>query len=276
MDIKAYIETGKLEAYALGLCDEAEATEVEKLCAQYPELQAELDRIRQSVEMYALSHAKVAPPPLKSKVFEAINDLEKSTVVKFTSSEVKKEAPQIITLYSRVRRLSIAAVGLFILSLAFNVILFNRLKRAGEELTALNSEKIRLAEAFKTNQVKLEGMSHDMKVVSDPHVMKVMMKGLEKSPSSLALIYWNKESREVFLDVKSLPPVESGKQYQLWAIVDGKPVDAGMITVTEGDTSLHRMKDFESAQAFAVTLEKSGGSPVPNMTEMYVMGAVSL
>ena len=84
----------------------------------------------------------------------------------------------------------------------------------------------------------------------------------------------NKKSKEVFIELHKLPKPETGKQYQLWAIVDGKPVDAGMITMTEGDTSLHRMKDFESAQAFAITLEKEGGVPSPTLSELYVLGSI--
>ncbi len=88
------------------------------------------------------------------------------------------------------------------------------------------------------------------------------------------MVYWNKASKEVFIEIKNLPVPEAGKQYQLWAIVNGKPVDAGMITLTQGDSSLHKMKNFDAVQAFAITLEKEGGSPSPTLTEMYVMGAI--
>ena len=67
--------------------------------------------------------------------------------------------------------------------------------------------------------------------------------------------------------------VPSGKQYQLWAIVDGKPVDAGLITDCIG---LCKMKRIDRAQAFAITLEKAGGSPTPTLTEMYVFGKIWL
>jgi anti-sigma-K factor RskA len=63
----------------------------------------------------------------------------------------------------------------------------------------------------------------------------------------------------------------AGKQYQLWAIVDGKPVDAGMIGDCEG---LCKMKVIDHAEAFAVTLENAGGSPAPTLTAMFVLGKV--
>jgi anti-sigma-K factor RskA len=64
--------------------------------------------------------------------------------------------------------------------------------------------------------------------------------------------------------------VPTGKQYQLWAIVDGKPVDAGMIATKKGIYHIQKMKSFGSVQAFAITLEKAGGSPIPTMDEMIV------
>ncbi len=66
----------------------------------------------------------------------------------------------------------------------------------------------------------------------------------------------------------------AGKQYQLWAIVDGKPVDGGMITSKDGKNyNIQKMKTFGRAEAFAITLETAGGNPQPKGT-MYVMGKI--
>jgi hypothetical protein len=50
-----------------------------------------------------------------------------------------------------------------------------------------------------------------------------------------------------------LPAPALGKQYQLWAIVDGKPVDAGIISLQKEIYKIQKMKSFGSAQAFAIT-----------------------
>jgi anti-sigma-K factor RskA len=44
-----------------------------------------------------------------------------------------------------------------------------------------------------------------------------------------------------------------------------------MIEITEKPLQLYRMKNVRSAQAFAITLEKKGGSSTPEGS-MYVMG----
>ncbi|MES2559525.1 MAG: anti-sigma factor [Bacteroidota bacterium] len=263
MDSKAYIESGILETYALGMCSDEEAHQVEAMCSQYPEVKAELTEIQDAINGYATAHGKAPKASTRDFVLNEIAALEESV----------QYAKPTIPLFNS--RLAVAAsLILLSLSLIGNIFFYNRWRSANNEVIALNTEKQQLAANFKSNQVKLETMNNDMAVITNPYTMKVMMKGVEKSPNSMAMIYWNKQSKEVFIELKSLPIPEQGKQYQLWAIVDGKPVDAGMITMKEGDSSLHKMRDFESAQAFAITLEKEGGNPSPTLTEMYVMGAV--
>ena len=55
------------------------------------------------------------------------------------------------------------------------------------------------------------------------------MKGMEISPASFATVYWDTTSKDVYLLVNNLPKPASDKQYQLWALLDGKPIDVGMI-----------------------------------------------
>lgn len=58
-----------------------------------------------------------------------------------------------------------------------------------------------------------------------------------------------------------LPAAGGGRSYQLWAIRDGKPASVGVIG---GRGRVIRLLDWQGrADAFAVTIEPEGGSPVP-------------
>jgi anti-sigma-K factor RskA len=114
-------------------------------------------------------------------------------------------------------------------------------------------------------------MQNDMAILKDPMYKIVNLKGLKPSPDARAMVCWCPTDKSVYVEIEKLPTPPKGMQYQLWAIVDGKPVSEGMLTMGSG---LHRMTDVENAQAFAITLEKTGGSPTPNMDAMYVMGTV--
>ena len=71
----------------------------------------------------------------------------------------------------------------------------------------------------------------------------------------------------------SLPAPSEEQQYQLWAIVDGQPVDAGVFDIEKGNI-LQQLKTISNAQAFAVTLEKKGGSPTPTLAALFLIGNV--
>jgi anti-sigma-K factor RskA len=114
-------------------------------------------------------------------------------------------------------------------------------------------------------------MYQSMQMMSDPTVAKITMATMRPNENNLATVFWDTKTKDVYLLPNKMPAAAAGKQYQLWAIVDGKPVDAGMMDVCAG---LCKMKNIPRASAFAITLEKKGGSATPTMEQMYVMGKV--
>ena len=87
-----------------------------------------------------------------------------------------------------------------------------------------------------------------------------------------ATVYWSASKNATYLAIRNLPEPPADKQYQLWAIVDKKPVDAGVFEYNLSE--IQSMKVFEEAQAFAVTLEPEGGSKSPTLEKMYVLGTL--
>ena len=110
-----------------------------------------------------------------------------------------------------------------------------------------------------------------MRVIENPDVKTITLKGVTGKENNLAAVYWDTKTKEVYLLPTKMDSTPSDKQYQLWAIVDGKPVDAGVFADCDG---LCKMKKIPNAQAFAITLEKKGGSPAPTLSAMYVLGKV--
>jgi len=88
------------------------------------------------------------------------------------------------------------------------------------------------------------------------------------------LRFWDKESGNVYLDVKKLPKNPDGKQYQLWTISDkGQPISVGVFDQS-GQKEIINLGRAETSIMFAVTLEKAGGVESPTMSEMYISGKV--
>ncbi|MBC7412165.1 MAG: anti-sigma factor [Bacteroidia bacterium] len=84
-----------------------------------------------------------------------------------------------------------------------------------------------------------------------------------------ATIYWNTTSKEVYLSWNNIHKLPTDKQYQLCAIVNGKPINIGVFDLV---TSLQKMQlTANDASAFAITVEQKGGSLSSTLTAMMVM-----
>ena len=82
----------------------------------------------------------------------------------------------------------------------------------------------------------------------------------------VAVVVWDSEKQMGMLKLEKMPPVEAGKDYQLW-VVDPKnpvPVNAGIVQV---DAQGFAKVDFKpvdaisSAAKFALSIEREGGVP---------------
>ncbi|MEO6612606.1 MAG: anti-sigma factor [Chitinophagaceae bacterium] len=247
MNIQEYISSGIVESYVLGLVSDEERNEFEQLCTQYPELLQARTAFELAMEKQAMENALTPSADLKNRIFTKINSGAKELPV--------HEAP-----VRNLNWLKYAAAACFILfaaSLYWNISLYNRNKS--------------LKTNYDNTVARLNDMEKDIQVLQqNPSVKMASMKGLDVSPQSYATVYWDTTSHDVYLLTNNLPLPASDKQYQLWAIFNGKPVDLGVFDIKK-ERLLIQARNAQGAEAFAITLEKKGGSTTPEGT-MYVMG----
>ncbi len=283
MNIKEYIESGILESYVLGVATAGESAEVERLILEYPVIQQELDAIRNSLETYALQYEKEPPAFLKNKIMESLFSEQEGVYNTQTGSIPQPvtettESREVISLnqntQSSAPQRSIfkmaASWVLLALSISANIWFFKNWKNSEEKVLALESQNQVLA---KEGQTLKASYQEEVAILQNPDVKIIQLSGQPVAPQAKALIYFDKTKQEVYLSALSLPEVPQGKQYQLWAIVDGKPVDAGMI---DSKGNILKMKSFSNAVVFAISLEDTGGSTTEAGPKgaVYVMGAV--
>jgi anti-sigma-K factor RskA len=267
VNTEAYIASGILEGYVMGWATEEEILEVESYAKAHPEIKKEIEHIQGSLEDYAIKYSKTPPPHLKAAIWSKIKE-EKPVI------PIQNNLQQEAAYKNPMQKYLVAAsLSLLAISTAANIYLYSRYHTVQEEVAVLNAEKTTLANQFKIEQTHYNQSQSELSVLKQPEVKIINLKGLPLAPTALATIYWNTNTKEVYLNINKLPAPADDKQYQLWAIVDGKPIDAGIFEVNTTD-SLQKMKSFQSAQAFAVTLENKGGSQNPTMEAMYVMGQI--
>lgn len=264
MNIKEYISSGILESYAMGDLTERERVEVEKSLDRYPELKSELLAIEETQEKLLMQIAIQPRASVKNYIFEKIS-LQKPEA-KVIAMENNHQVS--VWRFAAAASIVIALVSSF---LAYNY--WNKWKATETDLTALVAQNQRVAQDYNRVNESLDNLEKDLNVMDDPTFRRVVMKGTENAPEALASVYWNESSKEVYLRIKNMKELSRENQYQLWAIIDGKPVNAG---VFDGNfAGLLKMEAIgKGASTFAVTIEPRGGKPSPTMETMQVAGTV--
>jgi anti-sigma-K factor RskA len=272
LDIQAYIASGILESYVLGITSPEETAEVENLARQHPQVRAEIEAVRASLEAYIMQYEQIPPASLKKKIWHKLEQLNEEE----TSEDYSLPTRRLISEPSRtnyVKYLLAAAVTAFILSLGINFYLFNQLSSTKQRLADATARNQTLANSLQVNQLAQSQALAELDVLRNPDNRPIFLDGQEPAPGAAVMVYWNREQKQVHLAVHNLPAPSADQQYQLWAIVDGKPVDAGMLELKQQGPQLQKMKDIAKAEAFAITLEKKGGNPTPE-GKIYVLGKV--
>jgi len=308
--IQEYIESGILEQYALGELSAAEQAAVEAQVASSPEIGEELRQIQAALGFYAEAHAIVPPAGLRERVLgnvlaqiaaptpnsglrDVVDAMAQATTPAATitaASAAPRTGPDVAE--TVVRPMSsapapvataapaarsgwaMAASVALLLSLGGNALLYSNWKNASSELVAMQNEKARFATTTQVVEKERNELRQENQVLRD-EFRDVALAGTKTAPTARARVLFNAATHKVYVDVRSLPALPAGKQYQLWALDKGKPVDAGVLTLaTATGQGLQHMKDIASAQTFAMTVEPTGGSTNPTLSTMTVVGNI--
>ena len=271
-ELKTYIESGILELYVLNDLTTEEILEVEKMAAQYPEINAELEAIQSALQAYAISNSIQPSSAVRERILDSL-EINKNSGT---------ESPAISMNYSGettnfYKYAFAASVALLILSAVLLLNLNNKLKDSNSQLAILKLSNQQFTNRVNYMDRELEDSRKFLEIYQKPSQFKMVnLKGSAKAPKASMLVAFNPEKEDVMIDLSSLemPSNDDDHQYQLWALVDGKPVDLGVFDSSENNSGMKRMKSVKGAQAFAVTLEPKGGSVNPTMDQMMAIGNI--
>jgi anti-sigma-K factor RskA len=241
-----YIASGILESYLLGSATEQEQREVSCMAAIYPEIQEALHELSWGLEQYSRMHAVNPPAHLKEKIAAALD---------FEPAESKENIKVDFKIHRNSNfRWAMAAACLFaVMSVLFWL------------------EKQKISSNLQTQTTNLKEQKALLDLYTSNTHQQVAMLGTEKFLDAKTTVFWDKNKNSVQLSIQKLPSISGNKQFQLWAIVDGKPTDLGVFDETK---QVLKMKNVKGAQAFAITIEPKGGSSSPSLDQMCVLGKI--
>lgn len=286
MNIQEYIESGILDSYVLGATSDQERREVACMSAIYPEIQQEIDRLNETIEEYALAHSVEPPADLKAQIMGQLTFGEAPVKPLFggngssslSSASVPAPTGGTLTVSRPVFTMSwVAAASVAVVMLVFSYFLISQLQQNQRNAAALQAGKDKLQTELADLRTRQQTQAEALALLKLPGTKIISVQGNEKAPGGGMQVYWNEKTQQVAVAIDKMPPLPADQQYQLWGLVigaDGKPqpTDAGVIELS-GDVQ-KQTRAITRANAFAVTIEKKGGSPTPTLSNLVAIGKV--
>ena len=248
--------------HVLNALSESEEREFQQLLTQADEEQLLLysEMKAAAAEMATLQSGETPSLSVKKKIMEIAH----SSKTESANATVHK-----MNWY----RLAVAASILFVLTSIGLVMYSTNLWEKVQNKEAMISQQQTIIERLESEVQRKEEL---LTILEARDVDLVMMEGLaDMSPNGYGKVVWDKEGGNALLQVANIPSVPIDKDYQLWFIVNGQPISAGVFAVDDsGSDNFFKIEQLQSSAtegAFAITMEPKGGVPQPT-GDMYLLG----
>jgi anti-sigma-K factor RskA len=256
---------------AINALDVRERQELKNHLATCDECRNELRALQASFAALTYTSVPVAPSPeLRSRVLEQIKGTQSAkhttpntNVVQFperNKSAVKSYQPFIY-----------ATVAASIVIALFSLPLFTLWKRNNE----MKLELVRVNEQMRQMKEEIARTQEMREVITNPESNLMVLTGTEMAPKAGAKLIYDRRTGRTILFAHNLPPAPEGKAYQLWFIVEGKPLPGGVFTTDHAGQAMLRdqmPKGGSNVSIFAVTLEPAQGMQSPTGNK-YLLGS---
>lgn len=280
MDIKKYIESGVLESYIFGELDRWQSQEVESLREVHPEIHEALVELELGLEVaITQNYSKKPSPKVKNKLMDELfkEESQKAAPSKSKVKSIQQPVQSASPSFKISQVISIAAAitgivwgGLQQMNSKELKTTINQYQRDLVEITQSKSDLVNRVSYMENHNTNLERYLEHINRKST-HLVEMKSEDLSK----MVKMYWCENSKVAVLKVVNLPKLRSDQDYQLWRLVDGKPLDMGLIGEEYMvEDNMLTIPDVEEADAFAITIEPKGGRPTPSLNNLQVISEI--
>lgn len=249
------IEQGLIEQYVLGELSDPQRGELESLLNQDHELSEYLAQVEQGLEKLAMENAIAPPAIVKTNLLSEISNgiSEKEKIVQLPQSGKLFNWPAAIA----------ASISLILMISTF--LFYNNWKESQIEVLSLQNDLSRAQLNLLKANVNAQKVNTWYQAINDPKADKLLLKGNELSPESVAVTYINHDKQAVIVNAKGLSKLADDQTYQMWADVEGVMVNMGIIPA---GAEMIALKYIDHAESVNLTIEPAGGSDHPTVEKL--------
>lgn len=239
--IRTFLDSDLLEKYLLGSTTLEETLQVERYIAMHPAVRETYNELQENLEAFARMHAIKAPERLKNKILHTIR-AQNSGRRKF-------------------QRFAIAASFTAMLFAGASYFFWDQNKSLMEENSIVNNKIMNLEADMKQ---RLEDVRNQFIVLNNPQTKKYLVNGNTKARELKAVAYINPVKKLSYINVRNLPNLPENQCYQMWAEVNGKMLNLGIIDKADDINHLRALPYAENAVSY-ITIEPKGGNNTPTV-----------
>jgi len=251
VDKDTFLKSDLLERYLIGLTTTQESLEVENYINKFPDVKEAYITLQNKLELVAFANAEEAPTHLLGSIIETIND------------------KPVITLNNKPKRswfaYGIAASVAALIFAGSSLYFFIENQQLINENQVIVEEILDLRSDIDENNLKLEALATQFSQLNNPETEKYILKGNVRAKNLKTIAYINPKEKTSLLDVVSLPTLPKNQEYQIWAELQDKQVNLGILSVT--DRRLQKIPYPQDALGLSITIERKGVKPTNNTTD---------
>ncbi len=239
--IKIFLDSDLLEKYLLGTTTHEETSQVERYIAMYPEVRVTYKELQENLEAFAKMHAIKTPDGLKDIILNRIKAENRGR--------------------SKFYRYAVAA-SFTALVFAGSSYFFYTQNRNLQQENEIVTSRIKNLEVVMREQ--LEDVRNQFIVLNNPLTQKYNVNGNKKARDLKAVAYINPVKKLSYINVSKLPNLPENQCFQMWAEVNGKMIDLGIIKESHDKNTLLALPYAENAISY-ITIEPKGGNQSPTV-----------
>ncbi|WP_396601824.1 anti-sigma factor domain-containing protein [Algibacter sp. R77976] len=245
--INTFLSSGLLDKYLLGETTSEETEMVESYISRYPEIENEYNTMQHNLEVVAKASAVEAPKSILNTILEELDD----------APVVKLNAPK---RYKKWYKFSIAASVAALIFAGSSAYFYNQNKKLQNDTIIVDAEIDDLRSDIAQNNAMLDKVMRQLLKLNNPETEKYIIKGNERAKDLKTVAYINPKEKTSMIDVVSLPELPEEQCYQIWAELQGKMVNLGILD--KADRQLRNIPYMEDALALSITIEPKGGNTI--------------
>ncbi|MEH1007097.1 anti-sigma factor [Winogradskyella sp. ECml5-4] len=248
-----FLNSNLLNKYLVGDTSIEESKDVEHFISNYPEAAQAYEELQDNLEIVAKAGAIEAPNHILSNLLDTIEDTNDTKVIHLAQNR-------------RTPWYSIAASAAAILFAVTSFILYQKNIQLNQENNIVVEEIFDLRSDIESNNSKLDQLSRELLKLNNPDARKYVINGNERAKNLKTVAYINPVEKTSMIDVITLPQLPEEQQYQIWAELQDRMVNLGILD--ESDRRLKQIPYMEDALALSIKIGTKGNNANENDTEV--------